>query len=107
MREEGLSASRARGYGLWLAKIVAAQKFGHLPRTAVGEKKGERRKTTWHKLSGEPQTDKLFDREIVDRMGRSFYSKAFSPAIKKAYENGESYEEIRDAIRRKWKPSAG
>ncbi len=104
LKEEGLSGPQAKGYGLWLAKVVAAQKFGRLERPTGEKKKGERKKTKWHELSGVAQTDKLFDKEIVDRLGRSFYSKVFSPAIKEAYAEGKSYEEIRDTIRRAWKP---
>ena len=47
---------------------------------------------------------KLSDKEIVARMGKDFYSKVFSPAIQKAYEKGKPYVEIRDAIRKEWKP---
>jgi hypothetical protein len=103
-KDEGMSAAQAKGYGIWIAKVVAAQKFGRLPRPS-GEKK-ERKKTKWHELSGVPQTDKLFNHEIVNRLGKSFYAHVFSPAIKKAYEAGKSYEDIRDAIRRDWKPAA-
>jgi hypothetical protein len=103
LKEEGLSAAQAKGYGLWLAKVVAAQKFGRLPRPS-GEKKGERKKTKWHELSGVPQTDKLFNKEIVDRLGKAFYSGVFAPAVREAYQDGKSYEEIRDSIRRSWKP---
>lgn len=103
-KDEGLSAAQAKGYGLWLAKVVAAQKFGRLPRpTGEGEKKRPKRK--WHELSGVAQTDKLFDKEIIGRLGRRFYAHVFSPALKKAYEAGESYEDIRDKIRRDWKPA--
>jgi hypothetical protein len=103
LREEDMSASKAKGYGLWLAKVVAAKKFGRLPKSR-GEKKEPRPPTKWHELSGIPQTDKLFDEQIIDRMGKTFYARIFAPAIKKAYEHGESYEQIRDKIRREWKP---
>ena len=39
-RKEGESAAQAKSYGLWLAKVVAAQKFGRLSKP-TGEKKGE------------------------------------------------------------------
>lgn len=104
--DEGMSAAKAKGYGLWLAKVVAAQKFGRLSRPTGEKKKAEGRPKKWHELSGEPQTDKLFDKEIVDRLGKRFYASVFSPTIKKAHAAGESYEEIRDAIRRDWKPAA-
>lgn len=113
IEQDGLAKSKAKGYGLWLAKVVAAQKFGRLPKPerekkretpeekAAREKKA---KTQWHDLSGVPQTDKLFDREIVSRMGKGFYTQVFSPAIQRAYAEGKPYVEIRDAIRKEWKP---
>jgi hypothetical protein len=110
MKEEDLPANKAKGYGLWVAKVVAAQKFGRMPKPKPGEKKektaAERRaeKSKWHDLSGIPQTDKLFDREIINRMGKEFYSKVFSPAIKDAFEEGKPYVAIRDSIRKEWKP---
>ena len=111
MKEEGMSAPQAKGYGLWVAKVVAAQKFGRLPKPKAEGKEGEGKKEEkkerakkWHDLSGIPQTDKLFDKEIINRMGKDFYSKTFAPAIKKAFEDDKSYVEIRDAIRREWKP---
>jgi hypothetical protein len=109
--QEGMKADKAKGYGLWLAKVVAAQKFGRLkkPEGSIAEKgKGEpeerKKETKWRDLSGIPQTDKLFDKEIVNRMGKTFYSRVFSPAIKEAFKGGKEYREIRDAIRRDWKP---
>ncbi len=111
--QEGLTKSKAKGYGLWVAKVVAAQKFGRMPKPGK-EKKEEteqerkerkkRERTVWHDLSGVPQTDKLFDKEIVNRMGKDFYSKVFSPAIQQAYAEGKPYVAIRDAIRKEWKP---
>lgn len=113
-RTDGVPAGRAKGYGLWLAKVVAAQKFGRLPKPSgkPGEKEGkekkeppkERAKKAWLELGGVPQTDKLFDKEIVNRMGKPFYSKVFSPAIQAAFAEGKEYVEIRDALRREWKP---
>jgi hypothetical protein len=107
--KEGESAAQAKGYGLWLAKVVAAQKFGRMPkptgeRKEAKEKEEEKeRKKKWRDLSGIPQTDKLFDKEIVNRMGREFYSGVFAPAIKEAFNEEKEYREIRDAIRRGWK----
>jgi hypothetical protein len=108
--KEGESAAKAKGYGLWLAKVVAAQKFGRMPKPTGEKKEGEEkekkkeRKTKWRDLSGVPQTDKLFEKEIVRRMGQTFYSRVFSPAIRKAFNEGQEYREIRDAIRKDWKP---
>lgn len=108
--KEGESAAQAKGYGIWLAKVVAAKKFGKLegrPKekgTEKEEKKKPERKKKWRDLSGIPQTDKLFDKEIVKRMGQEFYSSVFAPAIKEAFDEEKEYREIRDAIRREWKP---
>ncbi len=113
IQEEGLTKSKAKGYGLWVAKVVAAQKFGRMPKPEREKKKEtpeekaareKKAKTEWHDLSGVPQTDKLFDHEIVDRMGKDFYAKVFSPAIQQAYAEGKPYVAIRDAIRKEWKP---
>lgn len=108
--KEGESAAQAKGYGLWLAKVVAAQKFGRLAKP-TGEKKEEKekekkkgRKKKWRDLSGVPQTDKLFDKEIVRRMGQDFYRKVFSAAVREAFDEGKEYRDIRDAIRSEWKP---
>ncbi len=103
IKDKHMSATKAKGYGLWVAKVVAARKFGRLPKP--GEKKEEKVDSRgWHLLSGVPQTDELFQREIINRMGREFYQKVFSPAIRKAYQEGKRYVEIRDHIRAPWKP---
>jgi hypothetical protein len=106
--DQGSSPSQAKGYGLWVAKVVAARRYGKPPQPS-GEKhasgeKPKARATKWHALGGKPQTDKLFDKEIVQRMGSDFYARVFVPAIHKAIEKGEKYPEIRDAIRREWNP---
>lgn len=97
----------ARGYGIWLAKVVASRRFGKKeegldrPPSDRGGKPGAK----FRSLGDEPQTDKTFDHDIVDRMGREFYDDVFVPAITAARERGERYEEIRDRIRKGWKPS--
>ncbi len=108
-KEDQLPATRAKGYGLWVAKVVAAQRYGRMPRPKGEEKEkteAEKRteKARWHELSGIAQTDKLFDREIIARMGKEFYQKVFSPAIQQAYAAGKPYVAIRDTIRKEWKP---
>ncbi len=116
--DDGMPEEVAKGYGLWVAKVVAARRFGG-PRArdrGTGKARDGRdeqagRATSdehlvdgkWHALEGEPQTDELFDREIVQRMGEEFYREVFVPAIRAARERGESYEAIRDAIRKDWK----
>ncbi len=110
--KRGLAEPHAKGYGLWVAKVVASG--GGRRGAAKSEppeqhgEPGERREheaQPWHVLGGEPQTDALFDREIVRRMGPEFYTTVFAPAIAAAYEQGKSYEGIRDTIRKDWKPA--
>ena len=102
-----MRADEAKGYGLWVAKVVAARKFGRIRErgTTPAEDKNRRRRK-WHVLSGERQTDKLFDYEIVERMGAEFYRDVFEPAVRAAREQGQSYEAIRDRLRRRWKRAA-
>ena len=52
---------------------------------------------------GVPQTDRIFDEEIVERMGVPFYEQVFHPAMTAAFREGKKYEDIRDTIRKQWK----
>lgn len=104
--KDGTPPAQAKGYGLWLAKVVAARRFGPGKGKPANRESGEEkpRRGKWRSLDGKPQTDKLFDKEIVQRMGRDFYSEIFVPSIEEAVANGSKYVQIRDAIRRDWKP---
>lgn len=110
--QDGMPEDQAEGYGLWVAKVVASRRFGGSPpnqphRKSEGddEEKDEKKdKPKWHDLGGEPQTDELFEREIVGRMGRRFYNTVFAPAIEDALAQGKTYTAIRDTIRKEWKP---
>ena len=107
-QDKGMPADQAKGYGLWVAKVVAARKFGRLKdrdRPTADEAR-KRRRRKWRVLSGKPQTDKLFDHEIIERMGQDFYKDVFAPAIRRAREQGQDYEQIRDRLRRRWKPES-
>jgi len=111
----GLDEPHAKGYGLWVAKVVASgggRRGGAKPEPSgakreSGEQPGQplQANQEWHYLGDELQTDALFDREIVRRMGPEFYSHVFAPAIAAAFEQGKSYEGIRDAMRKDWKPA--
>ncbi len=115
---DGLPEDEAAGYGLWVAKVVAGRRFGSgvwkQPAPKVGEMAREKgmeageaepkEKPKWHTLDGKPQTEDLFEKEVVDRMGPQFYEEEFVPAIRKAMESGRSYESIRDTIRKEWVP---
>ena len=109
--EKGYSEAEARGYGIWLAKVVAARRFG--AGTAAGER-ARSKQTGTEQASDEPrfrsvgdelQTDETFDHDIIDRMGGAFYHEVFKPAITAARAQGHRYEAIRDTIRKEWKPA--
>ncbi len=109
--QQGLAAEEAKGYGLWLAKGAAARKFAKwktvqdLDRLYDEEAKAkEYPPSKWRYLSGKEQTDALFDQEIIERIGRDFYDQVFVPAVRQAYDAGKSYRDLRDTIRREWKP---
>jgi hypothetical protein len=113
---DGVPPDEAEGYGLWVAKVVASRSFGggisSQPPSKVREQAHAREaqdapgaaeaRAKWHTLKGEPQTDELFQDQIVKRMGREFYETVFVPAIAKAVSEGRAYNAIRDTIRKNW-----
>ena len=107
---KGSPPDEAKGYGIWLAKVVAARRFGGGKDEGDG-KKGARRldaegnEPRFRSVGGELQTDETFDHDIVDRMGLAFYREVFAPAIEDAREAGKTYEDIRDTLRKGWKLS--
>ena len=104
----GAPEDQAKGYGIWLAKVVAGRR-GIPKGEPPGERGTAREQATgapeerFRSLGGTPQTDRTFDQEIVDRMGREFFDRVFHPAIVQAFADGKRYEDIRDSIRREWK----
>lgn len=106
--EKGLPEDEAKGYGIWLAKVVASRRFGAKkdgpPRSEGGGKDGKPA-SKFRSVGDELQTDEVFDHDIIERMGASFYDAVFAPAIEQARAAGESYEDIRDSIRKEWKPN--
>jgi len=103
---KGDATDVAKGYGIWLAKVVASRRGKSKDdsgSTSTTKKPGPEPK--FRSLSDEEQTDRTFDHEIVDRMGEDFYAEIFSPAIQHAHQDGKAYEEIRDSIRKGWKPA--
>ena len=103
-QDDGKPVDQAKGYGLWVAKVVAARTFRREKTEGQASADVPRPRRKWHVLSGTPQTDKLFDHEIVERMGADFYRERFAPAIRDAHSSGQTYESIRDRLRRRWKP---
>jgi hypothetical protein len=116
---KGVPEDEAAGYGLWVAKVVASgggrgrspfspaapRERDSAGRTPPPEEAAPARGEKWHVLGGEPQTDTLFEREIVARMGQEFYETVFAPAIAEAIRQRKSYQAIRDTIRRDWTPA--
>jgi hypothetical protein len=106
-REKGYPQDEAKGYGIWLAKVVAARRFGKQS-TADGKPSRHRdeheEEPKFRSLGDELQTDATFDHDIIDRMGTRFYESVFVPAITAARKEGRPYEAIRDSIRKGWKP---
>jgi hypothetical protein len=108
--EKGDPDRLAKGYGLWVAKVVASRRSGGAKASGAagardagdGHDGSAHREGEWHLLDGEPQTDVLFDREIVQRLGDGFYHQVLVPAIRRARKEGKSYEQIRDALRKEW-----
>ena len=111
--QRGLDLAHAKGYGLWVAKVVASGgRRGGKPAASQAEPGADAERPHerpaeqgWHALGDEPQTDALFDHEIVQRMGADFYAQVFAPAIAAALAQGQRYESIRDSIRRNWSPA--
>jgi hypothetical protein len=106
---KGYPEDEAKGYGIWLAKVVAARRFGKSgeSKTAKADKSSSGAKEVEPKfrtVGDELQTDETFDHDIIDRMGASFYDKVFVPAITAAISDGKDYTAIRDSIRKDWKP---
>ena len=99
--EDGMPVDQVKGYGLWVAKVVAARKFGRQRSAAQSSADKPRRRRKWRVLGGEPQTDKLFDHQIVERMGPDFYREVFALVVNDARAKGQAYELIRDRIRRR------
>jgi hypothetical protein len=107
-RDKGVPEDQAKGYGIWLAKVVASRRFGQKS-SSDGKKPSKKdqheEEPKFRSVGDELQTDETFDHDIIDRMGTWFYDAVFVPAITEARAQGKSYETMRDTIRRGWKPS--
>ena len=106
--EKGFPEDEAKGYGIWLAKVVASRRFGQKSSSdgkKPSTKDAQEEEPKFRSVGDELQTDETFDHDIIDRMGAQFYDEVFVPAISEAREEGKSYETIRDTIRRGWKPA--
>jgi hypothetical protein len=102
--DKGDARDVAKGYGIWLAKVVASRQRRSRDDGGSGShKKKPGPEPKFRSIGDEEQTDRTFDHDIIDRMGVDFYDQVFSPAIKQAKDEGKSYESIRDVIRKEWK----
>lgn len=107
--KKGYPDDEAKGYGIWLAKVVASRRYG-----GSGESKTTRSDSIssgarevepkFRSVGDELQTDETFDHDIIDRIGEPFYDKVFVPAIAGAIAQAKDYTTIRDSIRTEWKP---
>ena len=113
LEKDQMPSDVAKGYGISLAKVVAARRFRRTREADDRAGEGKKRASSseelvddkWRTLDGEPQTDALFEKEIVQRMGPDFYEKVFAPAVAEAFKAGKDYTDIRDTIRKDWKTS--
>ena len=102
MKEE-MGEAKAKGEAVWLSKVVASRKLrGRASKngraTAPAEKGRSRsagEEAAWKTLSGVPQTDETYEREIVRRFGPAKY-KEIERAVAGALERGLRYQDIRD-----------
>jgi len=98
-----LKEADARAYGLAVAKIVAARKQHGTPPEQTRELKRRARQDEldepwWEHLGSSEE----FEKKIIERMGREFYTDVFQPALQQAWDAGQHYEDIRDTLRSAW-----
>jgi hypothetical protein len=104
----GMPEATAKGRAIWAAKVVAGRRYGAAPSGKPATERDEGAPRTeeeegFRSVGGVEQTDRTFDKEIVERMGADFYHDVFHPAIERAFKEGKRYEDIRDEIRKAWK----
>src|SRR4051794_1987497 len=99
--DDGYPADEAKGYGIWLAKVVAARRSGqtsdadnHERQQAQRKEKASEKESKFRSLSDELQTDETFDHDIIERMGGTFDRDVFVPSIERSRSKGKSYEAI-------------
>ncbi len=98
-----MKAADARAYGLAVAKVVAARKLhGAAPEQTRELKRRARQDDVdepwWEHLGSSEE----FEKKIIERMDRDFYTQVFQPAIQQAWDAGQHYEDIRDSLRSEW-----
>src|SRR5687768_9135369 len=86
--QDGRPEDEAEGHGLWVGKVVAsgggrsvrvrAPSKGGKPAKDEPEEK-EEKKSKWRFLSNEKTAYEMFEKEVINRMGRHFYNTVFAP----------------------------
>src|SRR6476646_11395582 len=82
--KKGYPEDQAKGYGIWLAKVVAARRFGQQSSSdgkPPRQKDEHEEEPKFRSVGDVLQTDETFDHDIIDRMGEKFYDAVFVPAI--------------------------
>jgi len=109
-----LRAGDARAYGLAVAKVVAGRKQHReagKPDEDDKAEKNEKGEKEPHKATDERWwehlgSDEEFKKVIVRRMGEAFYRDVFAPAVRKAWDGGKDYPDVRDTLRAPWNKRA-
>ena len=101
--KHNMKADDARAYGLAVAKVVASRsQHGAAPEQHREMKRRARQDETddrwWEHLGSSEE----FEKKIIDRMDRDFYTQVFQPAVQQAWDAGQEYEDIRDKLRNEW-----
>ena len=96
---EGYPTDLAKGEGLWIAKFTASRRGAKsAPKnkgTGSGEHRINRGVSKFKALNDIPQTDKLFDKDIIDRLGRDVYENVLVKGVRAAMKVGLQYNDIR------------
>jgi len=101
-----LPEAEACAYGLAVAKVVAARKFyGYRPEQVKEWKQRARKDEPGERWWEHPGSGQEFEKKIIARMGKTFYQRVFRPAVRRAWDAGQSYEQIRDRLREEWNAS--
>lgn len=98
-----LPEPQAQAYGLAVAKVVAGRKFAGPRSQQVSEWRRRARRDdlseAWWEHLGSAEE---FTKKIIERMGKTFYQRVFQPALRRAWQEGKKYEQIRDQLRAEW-----
>ena len=95
---EGYPTDLAKGEGLWIAKFTASRRGAKSAPKNKGTGSGDKKAPVVSKfkaLNDIPQTDKLFDKDIIDRLGRDVYENVLVKGVRAAMKVGLKYNDIR------------